>query len=747
MSSRTRALTTFALSLVLAAGCAHRGRAPAVGDGSLDLERVILYRNGIGYFERRGEVDGDALVLQVRKDQVNDVLKSLTVVDRASGRAVSVSMPLDPQGSPAKGDPESIAIKIGLAGAPSHDLVVSYVVAAPMWKPTYRIVLPEAGSEAGALLQGWAVVDNTSGEGWRRVAMSLTTGSPISFRYDLHTPREVVRSDLTEAGVARSVAVAIGEATVGPQGGDADGDGIVDAVDRCPDDPETRNGFEDVDGCPDAIPEQVNTFTGVIRGIYFQEKRSRISAKSRPVLDRAAELLREFPAVTIEISGHTTPDEDAGLGLRRADEVRRYLLGAGIDARQIELRNAGSNEPIDTHKTEAGRAKNRRIEFQVLAKPGAPSGPLASSPPERGRDRGRAGEPAPAVDAESLRRSTLASASARSGRGVTRFDLQDRVTVPESSSTMLAIVNQEVAAEQTFLFRPGGAGRGFEHNPYRVVRFMNSTPYALEPGPISLYAGGSFVGEGLSEAVGAGMSATIPFAVEPTITVSSSTRRDGEDVRLVRLVRGILEAETFQKVSTTWTVQGVPEAKGYTVFVRHPKQGGEYRLRSRIAGIEELPDAYLVPVPVAAGASKGTLEIVEQTPSTRTLEIWDGRVPELLDALLKIPKIDPEVRQKLEPVVQRRQAIGRIDAEVDGLRRQQGELLGRSDETRDNLAAIQRDPRAGSLRSLLNKRLEEIARESDALGRQLVELQSRRLAEKIALEDALQGLDLALPRP
>ena len=58
---------------------------------------MVLYRNGVGYFERSGKVDGDVLTIKVRKDQVNDLLKSLTVVERTSGRAVSVSMPLDPQ--------------------------------------------------------------------------------------------------------------------------------------------------------------------------------------------------------------------------------------------------------------------------------------------------------------------------------------------------------------------------------------------------------------------------------------------------------------------------------------------------------------------------------------------------------------------------------------------------------------------------------------------------------------------------
>ena len=82
-------------SLTLSA-CAGRTAYPTVADDGLALDTVVLYRNGVGYFERRGKVDGSTLRLRVRKDQVNDLLKSLTVVDE-DGKAVSVSMPLDPQ--------------------------------------------------------------------------------------------------------------------------------------------------------------------------------------------------------------------------------------------------------------------------------------------------------------------------------------------------------------------------------------------------------------------------------------------------------------------------------------------------------------------------------------------------------------------------------------------------------------------------------------------------------------------------
>src|SRR5690349_17979400 len=91
-------LAALVMASTLALGCNDAARAKyPTADSQLKLSRVVLYRNGIGYFERVGEVDGDVLTIKVRKDQVNDLLKSLTVVERETGKAVSVSMPLDPQ--------------------------------------------------------------------------------------------------------------------------------------------------------------------------------------------------------------------------------------------------------------------------------------------------------------------------------------------------------------------------------------------------------------------------------------------------------------------------------------------------------------------------------------------------------------------------------------------------------------------------------------------------------------------------
>ena len=349
------------------------------------------------------------------------------------------------------------------------------------------------------------------------------------------------------------------------------------------------------------------------------------------------------------------------------------------------------------------------------------------------------------VDMDSLRRSTMASSRSQRISGLTRVDLDDPVTVPDGTSTMVALINETVDAEETFLYKPGGAGYGYESNPYRVVRFTNSTQYVLEPGPISIYSGGSFVGEGLSEAVGAKTSVTIPFAVDAEVIVTSAKQYAGQEMTVTRIVRGVLEVESFYQTTTTWDVRGPARDKPWRVLIRQPQTGPNYDLAQRPEGTEDLEGAWLIPVNVPAQKTSATLQVVEQTPSKINIAIWDQQAIALLEKFLAADNLDAAARKKLQPVVDLRREIGRIDTEVDGLRRQQVELESRADQTRRNLEAIKKDGAANALRQKLNKRLEEFSSEADALGRKIVELESKRLEKKIELEDMIQDLDLRAP--
>ncbi len=166
---------------------------------------------------------------------------------------------------------------------------------------------------------------------------------------------------------------------------DNDKDGIADKADKCPDQPETINSFEDEDGCPDTVTA-VKTFTGVIEGITFKVASAQLLAVANPKLDQAIKVLTEYPALKLEIHGHTDDQllipgsafaDNNALSLARAEAVKEYLVKKGIAADRITTKGLGESQPVAPIAGADGaqlkgaalanaRAKNRRVEFQVI---------------------------------------------------------------------------------------------------------------------------------------------------------------------------------------------------------------------------------------------------------------------------------------------------------------------------------------------------------------------------------------------
>lgn len=150
---------------------------------------------------------------------------------------------------------------------------------------------------------------------------------------------------------------------------DKDGDGIPDKDDKCPDQPETWNGFEDTDGCPDVVPVILTKFMGTIKGITFKTGKAEIIKTSYKVLDTTVSILNQYPSIRLEVSGYTdaagSPAKNRELSQQRADAVRAYLIAHGIDGKRLQAKGYGADKPLGNNKTKAGKALNRRIEFQI----------------------------------------------------------------------------------------------------------------------------------------------------------------------------------------------------------------------------------------------------------------------------------------------------------------------------------------------------------------------------------------------
>ena len=104
--------------------------------------------------------------------------------------------------------------------------------------------------------------------------------------------------------------------------------------------------------------------------IGFSHGKSEIEESSKDLLDAVARILVNTTAITrLTIEGHTDttgePAANQPLSEERALAVKKYLESKGVEPGRLESRGFGSSQPVDSNDTEAGRAKNRRVEFKV----------------------------------------------------------------------------------------------------------------------------------------------------------------------------------------------------------------------------------------------------------------------------------------------------------------------------------------------------------------------------------------------
>lgn len=108
----------------------------------------------------------------------------------------------------------------------------------------------------------------------------------------------------------------------------------------------------------------------VLRNIFFDVNKFELKTESRVELDKVVALLKENPAVVIQINGHTdntgTKEDNRILSENRARAVVRYINEKGITAQRLKFKGWGDTQPVADNETETGRAQNRRTEMQVV---------------------------------------------------------------------------------------------------------------------------------------------------------------------------------------------------------------------------------------------------------------------------------------------------------------------------------------------------------------------------------------------
>ncbi len=726
------ARSTCVLALLAALGCGGAARP-------VRLARVVLYQSGVGYFEHRGEAEGSVRLL-LASHEVDDVLTTLTVVDPEHPERAAAPSAVVPRERGAEGTAQPVAVDLGEG---RRALSLAYAAPAAAWRASYRLVLPDERGGEEAWLQAWAVVDNTSAEDWRDVELTLATDAPLSFAVDLRTPRLVPRPNVT--GYA-APPIALGPIRSEQTTRGDDGDGIPDALDRCPDEPEDLDGFEDEDGCPDPdhdgdgiadvddrCPDEPELFNGaydddgcpdhgrvvvqdtslrILDQIYFADGSIEPSAASRPVLDAIAETLRAHPDVRVEVQGHADEREEDPwrTSAGRAAAVRAALVARGVDPSRLAMQAYGATQPIAPPPSERNRRAHLRIEDREEA-------------PASG-----------AVRREAMERSASAAFLPRRESGGTRFTVGRAVTVPAGSSAMVTILERGVSGEDVLLYRVDAAAPGSDVHPFRAARLANRSGIDLVPGPISLFARGELVGQGLLDALREGENAFVPYALDRSSHVTVEVDESVVAGRVLGLSRGVLTVERVAVRRTRYRVEAGARVPA-RIFVRHARASG-YAHGELPPGSESSPTALLVPIPVEPRRD-AALTVEERRPIRAAIELRADLGTDLRP-FLDASELEPAVLAALRQLADDRGARARPGGRGPALRPRRGERGERAGERGRSIAAL--DERGGAssaaVRRRMTERLDAATREGEAIAAELATLRVEQIEARARLREA-----------
>ncbi len=534
----------------------------------LPVTRVILYKNGVGYFEHSGRVRGSQDVnVDFTTSQLNDVLKSLTVLDLGKGRITGVSYnsnaPLEKrlgslrlpvgenpttaqfldalrgaridvhsgalsatgrllsieerqivvgrgsQGGDENGeaggkigltqvslvtdsgdvrlfdltpqttvrvaekdvneevgkylglvastrDQDTRRMTISTAGEGERNLLVSYISEVPVWKSTYRIVIPSDGKP---LLQGWAVVDNTVGEDWKNVELSLVAGAPQSFIQDLSQPY-YTRRPVVPPPQGAMLTPQLHEATI-----------------------------ETADNLPVPPPPPPPT-----RGV-----------------------------------GGGVPGGSMGGG-----------IGSGLSAPKVGVPG----------RVRAGYdlKEKETIEANGLA-------PMVEN-----------AYTAPAELADRIEGATQVGQAQELG-DLFEYKLKDRVTIRKNQSALVPILQSRIDAEKVSVWNASDAA------VLRALWVNNTSDLTLDGGSFNVLEGDAFAGEGLMDVIKPGEKRLLSYAADSGVLVEHRNAYQSQRVTKVVIVHGTMMQSTQERAEVTYTIRNRDTA-ARTVVIEHPARAG-----------------------------------------------------------------------------------------------------------------------------------------------------------------------------
>jgi hypothetical protein len=551
---------------------------------------------------------------------------------------------LDVLGSTREQDVRNMVIST--SGSGERQLFVSYISEVPIWKSSYRLVFPDKGRP---LLQGWAIVDNTIGEDWRNVELSLVAGAPQSFIQQLSQPYYGQRP-------------------------------VVPLPSNVLLDPQTHGAT--LRGARGTVVGKVRDSQGAGLPGATVELTGGSGESAAAVTDSDGDFEMSAPA------GEYTARASLN-GFRPLEQ--QVLLEAGSTVyREFRLQVGALTEAVTvTAEGFAGRGAARGVPGGVL---GGVVGGIPSAPPP-------VAAPARRSDAYAQLKDVAAAADSAQLGELFEYRIKEPVTLQKNQSALVPIVNAEISAERVSLWnRTTGSGR-----PLRAMWLTNTTGLTLDGGSMTVIDGNAFAGEGLIEPLKPSERRLLSYAADLGVLVSAGTRPVPRRISRVRVREGILIQDTEERSTTTYDVRNEGSAAA-TLIVEHKLRSG-WKLADGQKPVESTPGAERFRVTVDPG-KEAKLVVAEVSPGTAQVRVGD--VTDALIVQLSAAGVSADQLQRaLRPVLDKKAELSAIDRRVADLNTERARIVEDQQRLRENMKALRGSAEEKQLLQRYTRQLDE----------------------------------------
>jgi hypothetical protein len=323
--------------------------------------------------------------------------------------------------------------------------------------------------------------------------------------------------------------------------------------------------------------------------------------------------------------------------------------------------------------------------------------------------------------------------------GESHFIAERPMTVRAGTSAMVAMVHGETTGGVVYLYDPI-SDRGDRRFAFKSVRLDNPTEDTLEPGPVTVYGDGRFIGEGITEPVPPRQSVVVPFALDRQVIIERSGVEQDRIAKLVTVQRGLVTAEIQHRRETRFEITSRLH-QPCTVYLRHRLEAG-WALIDAPSRFTKVGDSQLFQVDLEAGQTRA-VKIAESTPIERSMQLSSDEALGLMKLYVSDDQATSELRSQIVALLATHRAAADLVDKLATVRDQIGEYRMRAGELHAQIATLRVVRTGGELMQSLRTRLTEVSDRIQKSTIDIVDLQEQLMLARVKFQNQLADLRLS----